>query len=508
MKNCRECQQEIGSSPKVCPNCGARRPTKTNWKEKGFEYKSKTTIMGIPLLHISLKYGPYWRPLPAKGIISIGQVGIGLINISQFGIGVLSISQFTIAFWALAQIAIAYSLIAQIGLFVYSGYGQMVWSINELYNIYTCEPSEKYFYHIPENIDDGLLSGSLDEVNINGVLLEEVVNKIRCGRYKEIHSILIVKDNKLVFEEYFKGHKFQWDAPKHHGELVNWSRSMPHHVHSVTKSITSTCIGIAIDKGFIKSVHESIFDYLPEHQHLNTDGKDKITIEHLLTMTSGLEWDEWGAELSSSANDIIEIWFQDDDPISYVLKRPLVHEPGIHFTYSGGNMIVLGEIIRYATKMNIAEFSGKYLFEPLGIDSFDWWHRFKNGVFETGGGLNMTPRDMAKIGVTFLNNGVWNGKQIISKQWVEKSAISFHCNKGINIPDTDQENHGYAYSWWTKTFSNSGISINMFNAGGWGGQKIIVFPEENTVVVFTGGNYTSKTIIFKILEKYIIPATD
>lgn len=124
---------------------------------------------------------------------------------------------------------------------------------------------------------------------------------------------------------------------------------------------------------------------------------------------------------------------------------------------------------------------------------------------------------MAKIGVTFLNKGVWNGKRIISEEWVQKSATAFPGNHGINIPVTDQRRNGYSYSWWTKTFpdswwarlfSNSDERINIYYAGGWGGQNIMVLPELNTVVVFTGGNYTSKTTIFKILKKYIIPAID
>jgi len=183
------------------------------------------------------------------------------------------------------------------------------------------ESSVQYTYRQPEYINDGLDVGSLDEVNIDSVLIEKAVDDINRGRYKEVHSMLILKDSKLVLEEYFQGHKYQWDVPKHHGELVTWDRDMLHKIMSDTKSITSTCIGIAIDKGFIESVNQSIFDYLPEHQHLNTDGKDKITIEHLLTMTSGLEWDEWGAPLSSTANDIVGIWFSDKDPISYILAR-------------------------------------------------------------------------------------------------------------------------------------------------------------------------------------------
>ena len=371
------------------------------------------------------------------------------------------------------------------------------------------EASIQYTYRQPENINDGLDVGSLDEVSIDSVLIEKAVNEIHRGKYKEVHSMLIFKDNKLVFEEYFEGHEYIWDAPKHHGELVTWNRSMEHQIMSDTKSITSTCIGIAIDNGFIESVNQSIFDYLPEHQHLKTNGKDKITIEHLLTMTSGLQWDEWGAPLSSTDNDAVGIWFaqfQDKDPITYVLERQLVDEPGTSFTYSGGSMFVLGEIIKNATKMNIDEFSGKYLFEPLGIDSFNWSIRYENGVIDTASSLIITPRDMAKIGVTFLNKGVWNGERIVSEQWVEKSTIAFADNKRINVPGTDKRNVGYSYSWWTKTFSNSGKEINMFYAGGWGGQNIFVFPELNAVVVTTGGTYTSSTQTITLLEKYIIPA--
>ncbi len=368
------------------------------------------------------------------------------------------------------------------------------------------EPPSIFTYRPPENINDGLDVGTLDEVNIDSVLIEKAVNRIYAGRYKEIHSMLIFKDNKLVLEEYFTGHGYKWDAAKHHDELVTWDRTMLHDVKSVTKSITSTCIGIAIDHSFIESVHQSIFDYLPEHQHLNTGGKDKITIEHLLTMTSGLEWDEWGAPLSSTDNDIIGLWFHCDDQITCILERPLVDEPGTSFTYSGGNMIVLGEIIKNATKMNIDEFSRKYLFEPLGIASSNWTVRYENGVIEAAGSLEITPRAMAKIGVTFLNKGVWNGKQIISEQWVDKSATSFPGNHGINVPGEDSGRNGYSYSWWIRTFSNSGKRINMYSAMGWGGQYIMVFPELNTVVVFTGGTYTSKVRVFNILEEHVIPA--
>ena len=281
---------------------------------------------------------------------------------------------------------------------------------------------------------------------------------------------------------------------------------MLHDIKSDTKSITSTCIGIAIDQGFIKNVHQSIFDYLPEHQHLNIDEKGNITIEHLVTMTSGLKWNEWGAPLSSPNNDIVGLWFHYEDPIVGVLDQPLKNKPGTKFTYSGGGMIVLGEILKNATKMTIDAFSEKYLFQPLGIDSSNWALQFENGVIESAGGLEITPRAMAKIGVTFLNNGFWNGKRIISEQWVQKSANSFSNNKNIKIPGTDSGRNDYGYSWWIKSVSHSDKKIQMFYAGGWGGQYIMVIPELNTVVVFTGGNYLSKVQNFKILNKYILSA--
>jgi CubicO group peptidase (beta-lactamase class C family) len=368
------------------------------------------------------------------------------------------------------------------------------------------EPSIKYNYQAPENIGDGLITGTLDEVNIDTEMIEKAINDINRGKYKDVHSMLIFKDGKLVFEEYFPGYTYQWEGPDYHGELVNWDRDMLHCVQSVTKSITSACIGIAVDKGLIKDVHQSIFDYLPGYRHFAVDGKDKITIENLLTMTSGLDWEEWGIPYNSTDNPIIGIWFSEKDPVTYILDRNMIAEPGTRFAYYGGNMILLGEILNNATDMNIDRFSAGYLFEPLGINSFEWSLQFKNGVIEAAGGLKLKPRDMIKIGVTFLDNGVWNGEEIISQQWVLKSATAYPCNNGILIPGEGTGRTGYSYSWWTKQYTKSGREINMFWALGWGGQKIIVLPEVNTVVVFTGGAYASEIKNFAILEKYIIPA--
>jgi hypothetical protein len=132
MKPCRECQHPVSEQAFACPGCGAPFPARAKWDGWGFEYKSKTELFGWPLLHISFKYRPGGRPVPARGIVAIGQFAIGVLNISQFGIGVVSISQFTVSVFALAQFAIAWSLIAQIGLYVDKGYGQVVRSVVEL----------------------------------------------------------------------------------------------------------------------------------------------------------------------------------------------------------------------------------------------------------------------------------------------------------------------------------------------------------------------------------------
>jgi len=370
----------------------------------------------------------------------------------------------------------------------------------EMYN-----SSAQYSYQYPDSLSDGFDVGTLDEVNMDKRLIERAVNQIYSGRYTEVHSMLIYKDGKLVLEEYFQGHKYKWDAPGHHGELVNWESDMLHNLMSSSKSITSSLTGIAIDRGYIESVHQSIFDYLPEHQHLKKDGKEIITIENLLTMQSGLEWKEWSAPYSSIENPGVGIWFSEKDPISYILEMPLVCTPGTNFNYNTGHMHLLGEIIRNASGMNIDEFSRKYLFEPMELDTLSWSLQYPNGVYD-GNSLMLSPRAMMKFGIMFLDGGSWNDQQIVSGKWVYKSATAYRGNWEIDIPGEPSGKLGYSYTWWTKEYSAGGKLINMYAAGGWGGQHIMVLPEVNTVVVFTGGNYTTKRPPFKILKKYIIPA--
>ena len=132
MKPCRECRREVSEQALTCPQCGAPYPARAQWDGWGFEYKSKTALFGLPLVHVSFKYRPNRMPVPARGVVAIGQFACGIFTLSQFGIGVVSVSQFTVAGFALAQFAAAYSLIAQIGIYVREGHGQIVTSFAEL----------------------------------------------------------------------------------------------------------------------------------------------------------------------------------------------------------------------------------------------------------------------------------------------------------------------------------------------------------------------------------------
>jgi len=366
---------------------------------------------------------------------------------------------------------------------------------------------ENYNYLPPDYINDGLETGSLEEAGMNTGKIAEAVSRINEGKYGEVHSLLIYKSGKLVLEEYFEGHKYVWDAPMYRGEYVRWDRNMFHQIMSCTKSVVSACFDIAIQKGIIQSVNQSVFDYLPRHQQFNSGEKSAITIEHLLTMTSGLECDEWHAPHGTAANDIDRLYIEcSDDPLSCVLEKPLISTPGESFTYNGGGMITLGEILKNASGMNIIDFSKKYLFKPLGIDSISW-DVFPGGEVETGGGLHLRPRDMMKFGVTYLNGGVWNGEQIITSDWVKKSASIYNNNSGINLPIEDSGKNGYGYTWWISKVGKGSNKTHMYRANGWGGQVIMVLPEKEMVVVFTGGNYTSRSHLFKVLEHYILPAS-
>ncbi len=358
----------------------------------------------------------------------------------------------------------------------------------------------------PEFLSDGITVDTETSQYFDTDLLKKAKAKILNGDFKEVHSLLIYKSGNLIVEEYFPGHEYPWDAPNFYAEVVNWGVHDTHVLQSVTKSVTSALIGVGIEKGFINDVRDPISKYLNEYEEHFKGDKSKITIEHLLTMTSGLDWKEWNAPYSSTENDAIAVYFAEEGQEEYVLNLPLIHEPGTHFTYSGGDMVLLGAILRNSSGMDLNSFSQKFLFEPLRIDNYKWWQSFPNGNVNVFSGLRTTPRNMLKFGMLYLNDGQYDENRILSENWVQKSQTEFENNKNINVPGEDLGKTGYGYTWWIKDVELANKKTKMYFANGWGGQKIAIIPESEMIIVLNGGTFTSKVKEYSLLKNYIFPA--
>lgn len=348
---------------------------------------------------------------------------------------------------------------------------------------------------IPKQTDDGLQIGNLSDAKIDSSKLLKLFEKINNGGYKEIHSVLIIKDNKLVFEEYFPGHDYEYSAEEHKGKLIQYNMNTIHNLASVTKSVTSLLFGIAVDKGFIKGVDEKLYKFFPQDSSLFEGSKKNITLQNLLTMSSGLKWNENDMPYSNTANDIVQLFIV-VDPVKYILSKPLANEPGTNFYYNGGGTNLIGKIIQEKSKLRLDDFAQKYLFDPLGIKQNKWVY-INPGFVYASGDLRLRPRDMAKLGLLALNKGVWNDSQIISSEWIDEIKT-----KHVWMNDTD----GYGYQWWLKKYKFGSSEINTYFASGWGGQLIIVVPEVNSVIVLTAGNYIDKSPHNEILNRYIFPS--
>jgi CubicO group peptidase (beta-lactamase class C family) len=346
-----------------------------------------------------------------------------------------------------------------------------------------------YEYLEPGLTGDGWQTASLSDVAIDEAPVVEAVEGILNYAYQQVHSLLIVRNGMIVLEEYFRGHN-------RNGALVEYDRDRIHDLASVTKSVTSIMTGLAIDSHFIGGVHDPALMYLPEYQHLVTPEKARITIEHLLTMTSGWEWSEsteWVPE-----NDMYQFNTQ-PDPLGYLIAKTLVAEPGTVFAYNGGAVTLLGKIIERASGLDLETFSDLYLFSPMGIEAFEWPY-MRRDLIAAHGDLDLRPRDMAKLGQMMLNGGVWNERRILPAEWVEAS-----WRQAVDFPP-GATHLGYGYLWWLRSYGAGSAATPAFCARGWGGQNIIVLPVLDTVVVFTGGNYRAPEPVDTIMEQHIIPA--
>ena len=310
-------------------------------------------------------------------------------------------------------------------------------------------PTEDWPTSTPENL--GMDSESL--VEILNFYRENKVN---------IHSMLIIRDGSIVLDACF--------YPVTPGGTV-------HDVASVTKSITSVLIGIAIDQGFIKSVEQLLLSHFPERTIANLDAnKEKITIENLLTMTSGFSCGYQPGEKEHSE------MFTSEDWVQYVLDLPMVRGPGQEYAYCSGNSHLLSAILTEATGMSMLDFAQKHLFCPLGIDEVIW-PADPQGITRGWGDIHLHPRDLAKIGYLFLNNGLWEGKQLVNAAWVEKST-QIQVDGAVKTNTFVRPGRDYGYAWH---LVSEGPFSGMYYAAGRGGQSLTVLPDANIVTVITGG---------------------
>ncbi|MHA2135147.1 MAG: serine hydrolase domain-containing protein [Candidatus Thorarchaeota archaeon] len=289
---------------------------------------------------------------------------------------------------------------------------------------------------------------------VNETRLQAMMDYIEEGDH-DIHAAIVVRHGYVIWEEY-------------PGDRYNPSRL--HTIQSCTKSFTSTLIGIAIQQGFIDNVSQKMIDFFPERTIENLDSrKANLTLHHMLTMSDGLHWTEHDYPYTDERNTHYQME-ESNDPIQYLLDLPMAREPGEEFRYNSGMSILLGEIVEQVTGQHLVSFADEYLFDPIGIDRFNWYPMMTSGVIHTAGGLFLSARSMARLGYLMLNNGTWNDTEVVSNEWVEEATRT-----QVETP----WNYGYGYQWWTLP------DYGVYAATGRYEQKIYVAPEDDLVVVFT-----------------------
>ncbi len=294
--------------------------------------------------------------------------------------------------------------------------------------------------------------------------------------YPNLYSILVQQDGVIVYEKYYQGHK----------------ENTYTHVFSVTKSVLSALVGIALDKGLIESLDQPIADFLPEYfSEPDKYNKKEITIRHALTMTSG----------QTPTDQTLNRWMASPDWFAYTIGQPKDQAAGQKFSYNTGLTHLLSGVITRASGMSTKDFAEKYLFGPLGITNYRW-ETDPKGYYGGGHLLYLTPRDMAKFGQLYLQHGRWNGAQVVPEAWVEESTRS-----QVKVDDLTS----YGYLWWIYSTYDSKTqkALPTFAAQGMGNQHIIVIPQRDLVVTITcDPDVLSKdrTDPAVMVEKYILPA--
>jgi CubicO group peptidase (beta-lactamase class C family) len=333
-----------------------------------------------------------------------------------------------------------------------------------------------YQYKVPEQKNDGLETGSIINSGLDTGFIHTLMNRIVDHTYPGIHSILIIKNGKLILEEYF----YEYNA-----ETLQ-------ELRPATKSFSSALVGIAINKGLISSLNTPMLAYLPEYHPENPDPrKNQITIKNLLTQQSGFACYDYDPKSPGNESKM----YPTNDWIKFMLDLPMAGNPGEAASYCSGNIQLLDKIIENVSHQSLHDFAQQNLFNQLGITDFVWNYAPNKSHEDDYGQVCLTPRDMAKFGLLYLNGGVWNGKQVVPKEYVAQSLTKQSVVDGIN----------YGYLWWCEDLTApNGVKYRGIAAKGNGGQRIFIWPDENMVAVVTAGNYNTQSPANKLLIECVL----
>jgi CubicO group peptidase (beta-lactamase class C family) len=295
--------------------------------------------------------------------------------------------------------------------------------------------------------------------------VQEMIELIRTTPPNDFRGLVVMKDGKVVLEEYFNTY---------------W-RDTVHDIRSAGKSVTALLLGVAIDKGLVKDVDQSIRDFFPRMQSAapGADPYAKITIAHLLTMSSGLDADDGDEKSPGNALH----WMSRDDWAKFAMTLPIRAEPGTKWVYSDVCAMLTGAIIERVSGMKLSDFARQNLFEPLGIREY-YWYTGKGGNTGAAGNLYISTLDFAKIGQLVLDGGRWQGKQLVSQNWIREIA-----RKRMDISNTNPFSQGYGYFWWLSEKNIDGRAYSVFYASGNGGNVLFIVPQEHLVVSLTSSAY-------------------
>jgi CubicO group peptidase (beta-lactamase class C family) len=329
---------------------------------------------------------------------------------------------------------------------------------------------------------DGWVTGSLTAISQNTSSLDRLVDSIETDSFPNAHSVLVAHRGTLVYENYFNGF---------HADL-------PQDQRSAAKSIGSAMIGIALEDGVLKDVEDSLYDYLPAaYQRTKDEQKGKITLKHLLTMSSGLDV-IWKQDHVGQATE--DSYQMSSDWLETVLTAPMIYEPGTQCHYGSANPFLLGVALSNSLNQPLENYLHDRLFAPLGIDNYTVPVDTKGRPY-FGGGTYLTPRDMLKFGELYRNKGVWNGQRILSESWIEASFAEH------TVLENTRDKNKYGYFFWHETYQVGNREFKALEARGAGGQFITIVPDLDLVIVITSGNYRTgrRDQPGQIIEEYVLP---